>query len=457
MTIAIASPRKNLNLLLGILATIAMVVVLVAFFLFFEGENPTVSLENTGSHLGKKGVVSLKISDSKSGLRDLSIVAVQGSLRKELHSAIFPRSATTGQIGPREISPTVTFDTREQGLVDGPLTLEVVAHDYSLRGWLRGNATVVTREMMVDTVAPQLAILQSEKYISPGGAGVVIYRLGEENCRSGVTVNGRFHPGFPAFDGRKDIFIAYFALPHDAERLEKTVVSAVDPAGNESLAAFTTVFKGIAKKSDTIAIGESFLATKIPEFQQHYPEMKGEMIEQYLYTNTTIRDQNNKQISELCRDPWPQRLWQGAFARMAGSPKAGFADHRSYTYNGQVIDHQVHLGVDIASTSRAEVRAANRGKVIFADYLGIYGNMVMIDHGQGIFSLYSHLSEIQVTVGAMVEKKTIIGLTGTSGMAGGDHLHFSMLVNGVFAMPKEWWDPHWIEVTIDSPLAQSKM
>lgn len=457
MTIAIASRKNHLHLLLGTLIIVIVVAGIIAFWLFFEGEQPSVSLEHTGNHLGKKGVIALKIGDAKSGLRDLSVVAVQGSLRKELHSATFPRSATTGAIGPREISPTVTFDTRQQGLVDGPMTLEVIVHDYSLWGWLHGNVTVVTREMTVDTVAPPLAILQSEKYISPGGTGVVIYRLGEENCRSGVTVNGHFHPGFPAATGRKDVFIAYFALPHEAATIDKTVVSAIDAAGNESLAAFTTVYKGLAKKSDTIAIGESFLATKIPEFQQHYPEMKGELIDRYLYTNTTVRDQNNKQISELCGAPLPERLWQGAFARMPGSPKAGFADHRSYSYNGQIIDHQVHLGVDIASTSRAEVRAANRGKVIFADYLGIYGNMVMIDHGQGVFSLYSHLSEIRSAVGEMVEKKTTIGLTGTTGMAGGDHLHFSMLVNGIFVMPKEWWDPHWIEVTIDSPLAQSKM
>lgn len=457
MTIAIASPKKSLQLLLTILTLVALIAGIVVFLLFFEGEQPTISLENTGNHLGKKGVVALKVSDGKSGLRDLRVVAVQGGIRKDLYTATFPRASSTGQIGPKEITETITFETKQQGLTDGPLTLEVTAHDYSLRGWFAGNMAMIERQMSVDTAPPPLSILQSEKYISPGGAGIVIYRLGEENCESGVTVNGRFHPGFVVGDGRKDVYIAYFALPHDAERIDKTVVSAVDPAGNVTQAAFTTVFKGVAKKTDTIAIGESFLAAKIPEFQQHYPEMKGELIEQYLYTNTTVRDQNNKQISELCGNPWPQRLWQGAFARMPGSPKAGFADHRSYTHNGTVIDHQVHLGVDIASTSRAEVRAANHGKVIYADYLGIYGNMVLLDHGQGVFSLYSHLSEIKVEIGAMVDNKTVLGLTGASGMAGGDHLHFSMLVNGIFTMPKEWWDPHWISVTIEGPLAQSKL
>jgi len=112
--------------------------------------------------------------------------------------------------------------------------------------------------------------------------------------------------------------------------------------------------------------------------------------------------------------------------------------------------------MDIASTRRAEVKAANNGKVVFGDYLGIYGNMVLLDHGQGVFSLYSHLSQINVTVGDSVKGGGVIGLTGTTGMAGGDHLHFSMLVHGTFVTPKEWWDKHWIDVTIDEPITDSK-
>jgi murein DD-endopeptidase MepM/ murein hydrolase activator NlpD len=98
------------------------------------------------------------------------------------------------------------------------------------------------------------------------------------------------------------------------------------------------------------------------------------------------------------------------------------------------------------------VLAANRGKVIFADYLGIYGNMVVLDHGLGVFSLYSHLSQIGVVEGDIVEKNGVLGATGTSGMAGGDHLHFSMLVNGVLVDPLEWWDEHWLDLNILSYL-----
>ena len=180
------------------------------------------------------------------------------------------------------------------------------------------------------------------------------------------------------------------------------------------------------------------------------------MVEKYIYTNREVRKANNQKIFELCQNPLSERLWQDRFIRMPGASKAGFADHRTYFYKGKEIDRQVHLGMDIASTQRAEVKAANKGKVIYADYLGIYGNMVLLDHGQGVFSLYSHLSSIQVAVGDEINTDVVLGLTGTSGMAGGDHLHFSMLINGIFVTPKEWWDQQWINVTIEDPIADSR-
>ncbi len=456
MPISSNKSQITVKSLLAVLGVILGGGCIVVFLLFFEGEDPRVSFEQTADHIGKKGIIHYSASDGKSGLRNCTIWGSQGNLSKVLYAATFPRTTSTGKIGEAEIKGTVTFDTNKEGFTDGSLKITIQATDYSLRGWLQGNKTVLNKDVSLDTIPPKLQILQSEKYISPGGTGIAIYRLSDNQCTSGVTINGRYHTGFPVREGQEDIYIAYFALPYDAKKIDSLIVSAADPAGNETVIPFTTVYKGVAQKTDTITLDDSFIGTKVPEFQQYYPEMKGDLVEQYLYTNTTIRDLNNKKISDLCRTPSPNRLWRGHFQRMAGSPRAGFADHRSYVYGGKIIDKQVHLGVDIASISRAEVKAANKGRVIFAQYLGIYGNMVMIDHGQGIFSLYSHLSQMNVSPGNEVDKKSVIGLTGTTGMAGGDHLHFSMLVNGVFVMPKEWWDEHWIEVTIEAPLSQSK-
>ncbi len=456
MTLSNSKYYFNFRLLLTVLGLIFGGAGIVVFLLFFEGESPVVNLEQSGDYLGNKGIIHYSASDRKSGLRNIAIWGSQGNVTKILHTVTFPRTSYTGMIGRDETTETVNFDTKKEGFVDGPMSVRFEATDYSLWGWLQGNQTIINKEVTVDTLPPQLQILQSEKYISPGGSGIAIYRLSDTKCTSGVTINGRFHPGFLVGDGKTNTYISYFALPYDAQRIESLIISAKDLAGNETIIPFTTVYKSVVQKTDTITISDGFIGAKIPEFQQYFQEMKGELIDQYLYTNTIVRDQNNKKISELCHNPLSSRLWQGHFLRFSGSPRAGFADHRSYVYGGKIIDHQVHLGVDIASTNRAEVRAANTGKVIFADYLGIYGNMVLIDHGQGIFSLYSHMSQMNVSAGNEIEKKSVIGLTGTTGMAGGDHLHFSILVNGVFVMPKEWWDEHWIEVTIEAPLAQSK-
>ena len=136
--------------------------------------------------------------------------------------------------------------------------------------------------------------------------------------------------------------------------------------------------------------------------------------------------------------------------------EAAFADFRTYTYQGKDVDKQVHLGFDLASFANAPVLAANRGKVLWASDLGIYGNCVVIDHGLGVQSLYGHLSSVDVKVGDMVEKEQVLGKSGMTGIAGGDHLHFTMLVNGHMVNPIEWWDPHWIQDRVTRKLQEAK-
>lgn len=427
-----------------------------AFFLFFEGEKPLLTLDSPQTYLGKNSMVEISGSDGKSGLKQLRARISQGELVKELYLEEFPRTGFTGLIGQPQKTVKIPFTPAESGFKDGPAQIVLEAYDFSLRGLLKGNKTTVVHELTIDTTPPKVSILHSEQYINPGGSGIAIYRLTDSDITSGVQINDRFHPGHLVGDGRDDTYISYFALPYSADRLDESFVVANDPAGNKTQMPFSVVYKKKNFRQDRINVSDGFLDKKIPEFSQYYPEMSGSMVDKYLFTNNEVRQQNNSRISELCASPHPHRLWAGKFDRMPGSTRAGFADHRTYFYASKPIDKQVHLGIDLASTRKAEVRAAEKGIVIFADYLGIYGNMVMIDHGQGVFSLYSHLSQIDVAPDDQVDKRSVIGLTGTTGMAGGDHLHFSMLVNGVFVTPKEWWDQHWIDVTIEDPLTESR-
>ncbi len=444
-----------------IILTFFMVLLAVAgiasFFLFFEGEKPSVTFNDTPDHIGKLAKVRYTVADSASGIKKIHVTATQGETTKELHATDYPRTAYIGKIGPAEDKREISFDPKKLGFKEGKIQLTIEAYDFSLRGLLQGNKTTQTKEITVDLNPPTVTLLHSERYISPGSTGIAIYRISEPGCRNGVMLNGHLNAGYPLGSARPDTYISYFALPYDAEKISEAQIIASDQAENTTSVAFAPVFQKIDQIHDRINVSDGFLSAKIPEFEQHYPEMQGTPVEKYLYANNAIRDANNKIISEVCQKSTPERLWKGKFLRMLGSPKAGFADHRTYYYQEKEIDKQVHLGVDIASTERIGVQAANTGKVVYADYLGIYGNAVILDHGQGVFSLYSHLSQINAAVGDSLEQGKILGLTGTSGMAGGDHLHFSMIINGVFSMPKEWWDPHWIEVTIESPLVDSKI
>lgn len=452
--------KKNKKSKIPILTTILFLIIAgggaFAYTTYFEGEKPSIKILTDITYLGAKNTIELKAGDAKSGLKHLKIVMTQGENSKEILNKSFVKQTPPS---PDSLTPqtfTIDISPKKLGFKEGEVTLTAEVTDHSLAGYFKGNNTVLSQKAIIDTSAPKINILHSERYIRPGGSGIVIYRLAGDPVNSGLNLNGTTHPGFLIGDGRNDVYITYFGLPYNAEDFTNAFIFASDQAGNKTSVPVGSIFKATKWKQDRINVGNGFLNAKIPEFQQHYPDMKGTKVEQYLYANNTIRHDNNAAINNLCQSPYPERLWEGPFSRMAGSSRAGFADHRTYYHAGEPIDKQVHLGMDIASTRRVGIKAANNGKVTFADYLGIYGNMILLDHGQGVFSLYSHLSQINVAEGDMVDRGFVIGQSGTSGMAGGDHLHFSMLVNGLFVTPKEWWDAHWITVTIDEPLIDSK-
>ncbi|HIP37898.1 MAG TPA: M23 family metallopeptidase [Desulfocapsa sulfexigens] len=424
------------------------------FITYFEGDKPQIASSNSPEYIGNNTPFNLTVSDKKSGLRSVKIAAIQNGKEKVIFSKEFPRQGKD-TIGTNQETINVVLNAKALNLKEGKAVLKVEVTDYSFRGLLKGNLAILAHDITIDTKPPRIAIIHSEKYIKPGGAGIVIYRV-DDQIKHGVMLNDNYHPGFPLTDGSDSKYIAYIALPYTASEITKSVIIAEDAAGNRTVKPFAPVMQKAKQKKDRINVGDSFLSVKIPEFEVHYPEMEGALVQKYLYANRNVRTMNNQKIHDLCMNPEMTRLWSGKFLRMAGSSRAGFADHRTYYYNGDAIDKQVHLGMDIASTQHAPIKAAGTGKVIFADYLGIYGNMVMLDHGQGVVSLYSHLSQINVAPGDSLSKGDILGNSGKSGMAGGDHLHFSMLINGIFVTPKEWWDQHWIEVTIDGPLADAK-
>lgn len=439
------------SLILGGLGLLGLI--LAAFFwLVGEMENPQVVLNGESSHIGLARQISVVASDAKSGLSSIKVSLIQEGKKAVLLERSYPKAGSFTGGGPKQIEEAIEITPKGLGFKDGSAELVVTAVDYSWWNWLRGNVTVHSSVVVIDTKPPAISVMESPQYIKGGGAGVVIYRVSEVAGRHGVLINEIFYPGFPLPKRGEGIYGACMGLPHDIAALEKAFVVAADQAGNEAKTPFVMNLHVRKIVTDKISIGDGFLSAKLPEFASHYPELSGTPVEQFVSVNNDIRVANYKKIQEVCSKFQPERLWDGRFGRMQGSPRAGYADHRTYLYNNEKIDEQVHLGVDIASLEHADIEAANRGLVVFAEYLGIYGNTVILDHGQGIFSLYSHLSQIDVPLNSMVEKGAVVGLSGTTGMAGGDHLHFSMLVNGIFVDPVEWWDEEWLKLHMLSVL-----
>ncbi len=420
-----------------------------AGFILFETEKPQVVFEKEITFLGGPVELPFKAVDQKSGIKQIVVTLEQNGGIYQLFNKSFPRQSWLSKAGPGQVKETITLDAQHAGAKDGKAELVLTVHDFSLNGLLKGNATTVRVPVTIDTKPPRVNVVHAQKYIQPGGSGIVIYTLSEPSVRHGVMLDSTFFQGYP-LNGSPTKFIAYIALPWDGSKPQTTRVIAEDRAGNQGKAIFSMHFKKAKEKKDRINVSDGFLQKKLPEFQEHYPEMSGSDLDKYIFVNNTVRTRNAQQIAKICSNTASEQLWKDRFIRMPGAGKAGYADQRTYYYKGKAVDHQTHLGMDIASTARVAIKAANSGNVIFADYLGIYGNMIILDHGQGVSSLYSHLSSIDTTVGTMVDKGTVIGHSGATGMAGGDHLHFSMLIHGIFVTPVEWWDQHWINVNINN-------
>jgi murein DD-endopeptidase MepM/ murein hydrolase activator NlpD len=309
--------------------------------------------------------------------------------------------------------------------------------------------------MAVDTVPPAIRVMSRLHYINEGGTGLIVYQTSSDAVKSGVFVNDLFFKGFPVDkESKEGLHVAYFAIPVDIKPNPEVYVWARDRAGNLSRAGFYHRIRRKRFRTVKVNITDRFLKKILPFFS-YYDFKPGESdIGKFLQINGDLRKKNGQTLYDLQKKTAPEKLWDGVWLRQKNAASmAGFGEHRVYYYKGKVVDKQTHLGQDLASLANSDVSAVNNGRVVFAGRLGIYGLTVVLDHGQGLTSVYSHLSKINVTLNQDVAKGAVVGVTGQTGLAGGDHLHLSVMVGGVFVNPIEWWDSHWIRDNITRKLA----
>jgi len=354
-----------------------------------------------------------------------------------------------------------------KGLKSGPARIRVAAARPGFLG-LRQIRSEAVRDVQVRLEPPRVAVLSTHHYINVGGAEMIVYRAEPADVVSGVRVGDIEYPGYPATGVRAEgvtisdpaLRVAFFALLHDQDTSTPMHVFARDEAGNQARADFERRAFPKPSRASRIELPDTFLDRVVPAILASTEEVspQGTTLEKFLVINGDLRRKNNEKIASFARETAPELLWGGVvFHPFTNSAvQSAFADRRTYVYQGREVDRQTHLGFDLASYAGTPVVAANRGKVLFAGMLGIYGNTVILDHGMGVQSLYAHLSSIGVSTGAMVEKAQELGRSGMTGMAGGDHLHYTMLVSGHMVNPIEWWDTHWIEDRILRKLREAR-
>jgi murein DD-endopeptidase MepM/ murein hydrolase activator NlpD len=431
--------------ILVVMLGLVLVILLASFgrtYKRWEGGAPEITLDRDFKALGRNAPLTLTIQDSGVGLKQVTIRLKQ----KEQETVLTDESL--------ELSSSARLKTYDVGkliehskIQEGEAILTVTASDHAYRNFLNGNRTELTKNFEFDLSPPRLEVLDGQHYINQGGSECVIYRVSNDVEVSGVEVGQHFFPGFPLSNTEPLVRFSLFAFAYDLPADTVGRVIARDAAGNQSVATFSQKVFAKRFRSRDIVIDDAFVEKAVADIMPHASDIKdqGETIKTFVELNSTLRRKNHDRIAQLAKESPAEFLWKDAFVQLTNSQvESHFADRRTYVYKGARVDQQDHVGFDLSVVQHYPIEAANDGKVILAEYFGIYGNTVMIDHGAGLISLYGHLSSIDVQPGKAVKKKDILGRSGATGMAGGDHLHFGLFLQGVPINPTEWWDQKWI-------------
>jgi len=435
------------------LVVVAAVVLGGAWVWAGRQSGPTIEIRQPGKFLGRTGTVELMVQAPGGVFSGVDVAVEQNGKTFPVYT-LDPQKPDASKADSAE-KVYVMRPIGKQAIPDlqaGPARIVVRASRPVVYG-LRQAESTATRDVQVRLDPPRASVVSTFHYINLGGSEFLVYRVSPDDVESGVRVGNIEYTGYPAkgagISSDPALRVAFFAMLFDQDPRSAVQVFARDPAGNEVVVPVDhQVFPKPYGKS-TIPLDDAFLQRVVPAIASNSPNEKiptDDVLTGFLKINGDLRKKNNQYLMELSKKSAPELFFKDAFQQLGNSQvEAKFADTRTYTYKGKDVDKQVHLGFDLAKTANVSIVASQRGQVVHASDLGIYGNCVVIDHGMGVLSLYGHLSSIGVKVGDMVEKGQELGRSGMTGLAGGDHLHFTMIVGGQQVTPVDWWSPQWMQ------------
>ena len=416
------------------LIVLAVVVIVPIVIVLARCATPVVSLTNPVTVIGQATPIGVHLTDPR-GVRGVSATVVQNGASYQVWQLTQASKATESTF-----NFAAGVKTTPQ-LKDGKakLIIEASSNDLLHRSArIEQDVTVVTRP-------PTVSVDSEQHYIYIGMADLATFDVSGAYTAAGMRVGDQSYRAWPMPGGKSGMF-SLFAFAWNMPQTTIPVVFASNGAGNDVTSPITVVFPKKEQPHYTVhqlQISDQFMQKVLGELD---PNGTGDPVARFVKINSEMRKSNNKTLADLRFKTADHFLFSQPFQRQPHSQaEATFADLRHYIYQGKEIDQQVHLGYDLAVTQHVGVQASNDGRVVWAAPLGIYGNCIVVDHGYGLQTIYGHLSHIDVQEGDMVKLGQVMGQSGMTGMAGGDHIHFAMQLDGVQIDPKEWWDPHWIQ------------
>ena len=438
------SSIKGLWIYVGLIVFL-MLVVFLLFSSMFERNAPKIKVQNE-IYWNFQNPINVVITDDTK-IKSYEIVFVDGDKKLKLETKVIKDE--NGIIELEVLPPQFDeFYKPKEG------SLKIDVYDTSKWNFFKGNQTVSNSKIIIDKKSPVANVITNSYLLKQGGSGVIIVEINDENLKDYyISFNDKeVFELFPFY--KKNYFISVITWPIDIKEFKKVNVVAVDLAGNKTEAKVPFYIKEFKEKVDNIKISDDF----VNNISKHVLEnsdmnVPSSIVDIFIKTNKELREKNLKTIREVVKKNLVNDMKTSfdikPFVRLPNAATfAQFGERRHYFYGEEKIDEAWHLGMDWASVKRAEVQVTNPGKVIFKDYLGIYGDTVIIDHGLGVGTLYAHTSSINVEVNDEVKAGQHIANTGATGAVFGDHLHFGVLVQGIEVNPNEWLDYTWMKTNV---------
>ena len=417
----------------------------------FERDKPTITIENSG-YWNLRAPLKIKIDDA-SGLSAYKVTLFSGDQEFVLAQEQFTMPAGSQAL-------KLKTPKRAYALKNSEVRIKVEATDASKWNFGAGNSVSKELVLQVDKKRPHLSTIASSYRIIKGGSAVVVFQAEDENMES-FYVETNFGKRFKAQPFYKEgYYVTLLAWPVTEDSFHATII-ATDSAGNVAKSSVPVIPYNKRYKTSHIKLSDRFLNGKVSELAYAYGvDDDADLITRFKFVNEEMRHNNEDLIHEVTSKVSDKMVNNLPIKKMYplknGQVVAQFGDHRIYSYKGKVISEAYHLGLDLASTATSPIKTQNPAIVTFAQENGIYGNMPVLFHGLGLYTIYGHCSTLMVKEGDSLRSNEVLAKTGHSGYAMGDHLHFGVLVQGIEVRPQEWMDQNWIRKSITDPMREAR-